>query len=300
MQPEETESLPPTKTTHILLKLLGSALALFGLFILGIILLRLVYLEQGVPKITLTDWATDNKVKKVLFVYAHQDDELLIAGTAAGLNANGVEAAILTLTNGDGANSDRERAGQTVEQLIAQRRSELAGSSRALGIDEVHQGFFSDAGFMEVPDASVKKVILQLINEFQPDTIITWDTEKGLYGHPHHVRVARLAIEICKEYAGNKAFPVKAVYGNTLSVWLREILKRSSPIFQRRYYEISPNESIEPEFSLATKEFSESRKQAFAVYEETRGPVLSLNPLAGQPAWLQNFVFDREYFYRAY
>ena len=89
------------------------------------------------------------------------------------------------------------------------------------------------------------------------------------------------------------------MYASTVSVWIREALKRLSPIYQRRYYEISDGESIEPEFSLETADFAESRRAAFAVYSK-RVIVGGLNPLSGFPTAVQDFVFDREYFYQSY
>ena len=129
--------------------------------------------------------------------------------------------------------------------------------------------------------------------------IITWDTVKGLYGHPHHVRVGKLVVEICQENRENPEFPVKAVYSTTVSVWIREALKKLSPMYQRGYYRINSDESVEPEFSLKTKDFGAHRREAFAVYSKRRA-VQSLNPLSGFPTLIEDFVFDREYFYRSY
>ena len=267
-------------------------------FIVGglISFLRLGYLEQGVPKYDISTWVEQNKIEKVLIVFAHQDDELLVSGSLAGLNAAGIKTSLLTLTNGDG---ERRSESVSIESLIKERKKELEAVAELLGIDTLEQGFFSDQGFMDVTDSEIKPIILERIRSFHPDTIITWDTEKGLYGHPHHVRVARLAIEICNENKMDPAFPVKAVYSSTVSVWIREALKKLSPMYQRRYYEISKGESIEPTFSLATSEFADYRRSAFAVYVK-RGAVQGLNPLSGAPKVIEDFVFDREYFYQSY
>lgn len=266
------------------------------LLVAGVIFLRVSYLERGVPVHEIEEWVEAEGIGTVLAVFAHQDDELLVAGTLAGLDAAGVDTALLTVTDGDG---ERRRQGQTVEKLVEERAEELRSIGRVLRIDGIEQGFFSDAGFMDVPDEAVKKVILEHIERTQPDTIITWDTVKGLYGHPHHVRVGHLVVELCRENRSSPDFPVKAVYGSTVSVWIREALKRLSPMYQRRYYEIGDEESIEPEFSLRTAPFADDRRAAFAVYSK-RGAVRGLNPLSGFPTFVEDFVFDREYFYRSH
>ena len=83
--------------------LLGALFALALLLVMSVIFLRVLYLERNVPKYAIEQWAETNEIKKVLVVFAHQDDELLVAGTLAGLDEAGVEIMLLTLTNGDGS-----------------------------------------------------------------------------------------------------------------------------------------------------------------------------------------------------
>jgi len=275
-------------------KFLGVLIGIALFLVLGVIFARKVYLERGVPRYDIAQWAETNEINKVLVIFAHQDDELLVAGTLAGLDLAGVETMLLTLTNGDGSGAP----GQSTEDRIAERAANLNNLAAVLQVDSVEQGFFSDSGFMDVSDDEIKQVILEIINDYQPDTIITWDTVKGLYGHPHHIRVGQLVVELCQENRENPEFPVDVVYGTTVSVWLREILKQISPMYQEGYYRVNDEESVEPEFSLATSDFGDSRRAAFAVYA-AEGAVQSLNPFSGSPM-LEDFVFDREYFYQSY
>ena len=80
---------------------------------------------------------------------------------------------------------------------------------------------------------------------------------------------------------------------------VREVLKKASPMYQRSYYRISPGESVEPEFALQTRDFAEQRRRAFAVYSKRRA-VRDLNPLSAFPTFVEDFVFDREYFYQSF
>ncbi len=279
-----------TTLKYWLLLLIGFLLVLFSI-IYG---LRIWYLERDVPLRGIDEWVEEHQLSKVLLVFAHQDDELLVAGTIAGLNENGVDTYLLTLTNGDG---ESRPDGQSIEDLVKERTAELESVGAVLGIDDVSQGLFSDLGFMDVADEPIKAAIRRHIDRFQPDAIITWDTEKGLYGHRHHVRVAELTIEVAEGYLSQGR--TISVFSSTVAVWIREALKELSPLYQRRYYEISPGESIEPAFALATGNFADLRRSAFAVYHK-RGAVGALNPLAEFPTQIEDFVFDREYFYRSF
>ena len=224
-------------------KILGILLAVILILAISVIPIRLFFLERNVPKYKIEQWSETNEVKKVLVVFAHQDDELLVAGTMAGLNEIGIETILLTLTNGDGS----VPPGQSIEARVAERAANLNDIADIVGVDTVEQGFFSEADFMNSAE-DTKQIVLEKINLYQPDTIITWDTVKGLYGHPHHVQVGKLVLEVCQENVDNPNFPVKSVYGSTVSVWIREILKKVSPMYQNGYYKINDEESIEREW----------------------------------------------------
>ena len=257
---------------------------------------RVIVLDWGLPNHSITDWVEQHNIAKVLIVLTHQDDELLMAGTMAGLVAAGVEVRLITVTDGDG---ERRRAGQSVEQLIQERAAELNAVGAVMGLTTVEQGFFSDLGFSDVPQEQFDQLLLRKISEYTPDTLLTWDTEKGLYGHKDHVRVARLLVDLCERNRHLPSFSVRAIYSSTVSIWWRELLKLISPMYRDRYYAMSSNESIPPEFSLATRAFADQRRMAFQVYEK-RGIVNNLNPFAGLPTLVGDTVFDREYFYQSF
>ncbi len=102
-------------------------------------------------------------------------------------------------------------------------------------------------------------------------------------------------MQLCEENIDNTDFTVNTVYGSTISVWLRDILKQVSPMYEQGYYRVNDEESIIPEFSLATSDFGDQRSAAFEVYSNEPA-VQGLNILSGFDL-LENFVFDREYFY---
>ena len=119
---------------------LSAALFLFSLFlVMGVIFLRLFYIDRNVPNYAIEEWVETNEIDKVLVVFAHQDDELLVAGTIAGLDAAGIETALLTVTNGDG---ERRSSGQKAEDLVKERAAELQAVAGVLRMNAVEQGFF--------------------------------------------------------------------------------------------------------------------------------------------------------------
>ena len=154
----------------LFIKLSGVLFASALFLVMGVIYLRVYHLERDVPNYAIEQWVEENEINKVLVVFAHQDDELLVAGTLSGLDAAGIETALLTVTNGDG---ERLSEGQSVEQLVSERAAELQAVADVLRMEAVEQGFFSDKYFMDVPEADIKQVILEKIHHYKPDTIIT-------------------------------------------------------------------------------------------------------------------------------
>ena len=277
-------------------KIVVGVVCLFAFLLFALWFTRAHILDWELPNHEISTWVQKNDIKKVLAVLTHQDDELLMVGTLAGLVDAGVEVRLLTVTDGDG---ESRVLGQSVQDLIKERAAELNAVGQLLGVASVDQGYFSDLGFGEVAQADFDSLVLSKIEQYQPDTLLTWDTEKGLYGHKDHVRVARLLLDLCKRQEDDAQFSVNAVYSSTVSVWWRELLKKISPMYHQRYYAISNAESIEPEFSLSTRALAGERRAAFALYAK-RGIVSGLNPFSGLPDFVGDAAFDREYFYKSF
>jgi LmbE family N-acetylglucosaminyl deacetylase len=128
----------------------------------------------------------------ILSVWAHPDDEGYCCG---GLMASAVQAGqrvvCVTATRGELGSTDPERWPNGAE-LAKVRTRELAASLAVLGVSEHHWLDYPDGGCDAVDQAAAVVRIRAIIDEVQPDTVLTFGPDGATY-HPDHMAVSRWA-----------------------------------------------------------------------------------------------------------
>jgi LmbE family N-acetylglucosaminyl deacetylase len=124
----------------------------------------------------------------VLGVWAHPDDEAyLSAGLMAAVRDAGQPVAVATATYGELGSPDPQRWNEA--RMAELRRHELIASLAVAGIHDHHWLGFYDGQCPSVsPDAGAAAVG-RIIDEFRPDTILTFGPE-GMTGHTDHQTVS--------------------------------------------------------------------------------------------------------------
>lgn len=155
-------------------------------------------------------------MSRLLFVHAHPDDESLATGVAIAHHvAAGDEVHVLTCTLGEeGEIIPTELAHHAADRddtLAVIRREELRRAMAAIGAHHRVLGeggaagrtSYRDSGMAGTPSAShprafvqadvdaVADAVRQVIDELEPDVVITYD-EHGGYGHPDHIQTHRV------------------------------------------------------------------------------------------------------------
>ncbi len=146
----------------------------------------------------------------ILGLWAHPDDETWSsAGVMAAAIENGQRVFVLTATNGDaGETADEEKWAQT--SLADIRKEELAQALAAVGVVDMHAVLDYKDGFLkDVPDGEALEEISRYIDEFSPDTILTFEPN-GITGHDDHKTVSRWAQRIAESSSKDMT-----VYGAT-------------------------------------------------------------------------------------
>jgi LmbE family N-acetylglucosaminyl deacetylase len=136
---------------------------------------------------------------RVLAVFAHPDDETLVAPALANAAARGAHVRIVYATRGDASAPETQLA---PGPAIASVRSEEARcASRELGAAEPALLDFGDGKLGEIvrPPAGtlvrLRESISRVIAEERPDVIVTWGPDGG-YGHPDHRLVTAVTTQI--------------------------------------------------------------------------------------------------------
>ncbi|GED97180.1 mycothiol conjugate amidase Mca [Gordonia crocea] len=159
---------------------------------------------------------------RLMAVHAHPDDESSKgAATTARYAAEGHDVLVVTLTGGergDILNPAMDRPG-ILENIAQVRREEMAAAAAALGVDQTWLGFV-DSGlpqgdplppvpagsFATVPLETATEKLVQVVRDFRPHVMITYD-EHGGYPHPDHIRCHEVSVAAFEQAGDPDAFP---------------------------------------------------------------------------------------------
>jgi LmbE family N-acetylglucosaminyl deacetylase len=127
------------------------------------------------------------KAERVLGVFAHPDDESVLAGgVLAAAAAAGADVAVVSATRGEsGPLADGVHA--TPGTLGAVRLAELRDACAELGVRSVECLGLPDGSLEDVADQLASEVA-RLVATLRPDAVVTFGPE-GLYWHQDHVAV---------------------------------------------------------------------------------------------------------------
>ncbi|HZT96342.1 MAG TPA: PIG-L family deacetylase [Chloroflexota bacterium] len=164
----------------------------------------------------------------VLAVFAHPDDESLVAGgTLAGLAAAGARVVLLCMTRGEsGPIAQRDIA--TRETLGMVRAAELQEAADALGVQVVECLDYPDGELAWIDKGAMRTELVQRIRQWRPDVVITFGPE-GLYWHPDHIAVHDRTVAALDALAGEGITP-----GLYYATWPETLLMELSRAAQAR------------------------------------------------------------------
>ena len=130
--------------------------------------------------------------RRLLFIYAHPDDESFGVAGLARMHADaGANVALITATRGDAG-----RAGEPPlcerSELPARREAELHDAARLLGINHVTLLDYLDKQLADAPPDKIRRELVTAVRRHRPQVIVTFDPN-GANQHPDHVAISRFA-----------------------------------------------------------------------------------------------------------
>ncbi|OAS19229.1 PIG-L family deacetylase [Paenibacillus oryzisoli] len=133
---------------------------------------------------------TANKGKRLLAVFAHPDDESFICGgTLAKYAREGVEITLVSATRGDMGRRMGNPPYLNRETMAAAREIELNEACGHLGVKRLIFLDIRDKTVEFVEEESLITRIAALIEELQPDVVLTFHEVLG--GHPDHCAIGK-------------------------------------------------------------------------------------------------------------
>jgi LmbE family N-acetylglucosaminyl deacetylase len=170
---------------------------------------------------------------RVVGIFAHPDDESVCAGgTLARYSSAGADVRVVSLTRG-GAGQIRDAAVATRATLPAVRECELRRAGHELGLAETRCLDLEDGTLDRVDPEELVAIATSLLEELQPDVVITFGTD-GFSGHPDHAAVGAAVTAAC--FACRPDRPVRLFHchrphnrmllRNRLAEWVVEMATR--------------------------------------------------------------------------
>ena len=137
-------------------------------------------------------------------MFAHPDDETFCAGgTLAKYASGGAEVRVVSFTKG-GAGQIRDADVATRATLSVVRERELEAAGKELGLSEARCLDYPDGGLGEVDQEVLVGVAAELLDEFDPDVVITFAPD-GFSGHLDHVAVGAAVTTACSQRRSSTA-----------------------------------------------------------------------------------------------
>lgn len=130
----------------------------------------------------------------VLAVFAHPDDEQSVTGLLIRASErDGAVTRMITATRGE-AGTPLPQVSR-IEELGIIRHAELLKNGWALGVEEQEVWDYPDGGLTDADYEVYVQRLMERMQAWQPDLIVTFWPESGLSYHPDHRTAGRAATE---------------------------------------------------------------------------------------------------------
>lgn len=246
--------------------------------------------------------------KKAMVITAHDDDICAMSGTLSKLNAAGWEVAHMVFPNESSLrnNTHRRAASYILDTVIW---IDMEGKQVRYNLNEnlkAHLAIAKDQfpTHFNIPD--IRQKCKELINAFSPSVILTLDNEIGGYGHPGHVFISQLVLDLAKENEISPRYIYQNVYPDSMENAIigerlrRKLVKNETEEFgwdrAKRIYKVTG--MPEPSVQVTISAEAHSKMNYLRTYgkRERKNIDYYLPEYEAYDAEVYFAIFDREFF----
>jgi LmbE family N-acetylglucosaminyl deacetylase len=254
--------------------------------------------------------------KRLLGVFAHPDDEGMVSGALLQYSTSGLETGLIYATRGEvGEIASPSLA--TPETLGEVRESEMRAAADILGVHDLWFLGYRDSGMAGTPEnedprafinaraAEVVGKLVEIIRQFRPQVLITFD-ESGGYGHPDHIAIYRYTTSAFHAAADGVLYPELGPAHSTSKLYYasparRQLLVMADWIREQNYEEmfkdVDPNTlglaDDQINVVLDVEQWQETKAHSWVAH---RTQMHSMNMFTRLPAELQRKWRNTEYY----
>lgn len=151
--------------------------------------------------------------KRAMIVIAHDDDMCALAGTASLLNNRGWEIAVVSFSKSPERDAAQVDACKNILDTVI--FVELSPEQIRNDKEKERRGYYAfpkDSFDIVFNKARIEAEYEKHINKFNPTVIFTLDNDMGGYGHPEHVLISQMAIDLANEKRISPLYIYQSVY----------------------------------------------------------------------------------------
>lgn len=206
-----------------------------------------------------------NENTRVLLIFPHADDETVVAGLTEHLREKGATIHLLTLTHPHDTSQTKVRMDELgcCAKNLGFANVEVSGL-----INNTWENILTDEiEFWYDHQDSVKGIIKDKIDRFEPHILITYDTEIGGYGHPEHYISARLTEDLFLEYRQDSTYAPQVLLQSTLTEQLEQFLAAKVESYEITKAITGSDGLPDPEVSLDIQKYWPAKNSAAQCYQ---------------------------------
>jgi LmbE family N-acetylglucosaminyl deacetylase len=157
----------------------------------------------------------NNSSKKAIIIIAHDDDMSGMSGTIAKLNKEGWELQVLSFHMSRERDEAHQLACRDITDTVIYFDLEYSDWRKDLNLknqEELYLPVAKEKFGETFNNEVVEQQLIQRTNNFKPSVIFTLDNEIGAYGHPEHVFISQLVLDLAQSKKISVQFIYQSVY----------------------------------------------------------------------------------------
>ena len=188
------------------------------LILLVVLVQSCASIEDVTPYAPVEMYPTDKTLeslenKRAMIVLAHDDDMCAMSGTISRLNSLGWEIRVISSPNNPGRDAAQIKACTFILDSVLFYRNSLDEIRLDLDTNKAPFRAIDRSLFPKIyKDSGLREEITEQINRFQPSVVFTLDDEMGGYGHPDHIMVSSMVLDLAHSKSIRPQFIYQSVY----------------------------------------------------------------------------------------
>jgi len=246
--------------------------------------------------------------RKAMVVIAHDDDMCAMSGTMAYLNEKGWEIAVLSMSKGELRNEAQRRACASIADTVIFANISLNELRMDDGKARPHYHAFPKDSFDIIFNKElVRREYLEHITKFDPNVMFTLDTAMGGYGHPEHVLISQMVLDLSRSGDIKSDYIYQSVFTDHME---NSIMERHSKQMKewgfpgnawekaKDIYDAQDGMS-QPTVQINIEDYAQTKMQYLKSYNERERKIIGYFIPAYEEYDAEEYfkIFDREFFH---